>query len=76
MNICVIANDESTIEVMDASWQSCEHFSSMGSPTRTRKLKHSQLQDSNNSQRDGVGGLTAVKMVKYAVSDDGKNGQF
>ena len=25
---------------------------------------------------DGVGGLTAVKMVKYAVSDDGKNGQF
>ena len=25
---------------------------------------------------DGVGGLTAVKMVKYAVSDDGKNGQI
>ena len=25
---------------------------------------------------DGGGGLTAVKMVKYAASDDGKNGQI
>ena len=25
---------------------------------------------------DGVGGLTAVEMVKYTVSDDGKNGQI
>ena len=25
---------------------------------------------------DGGGGLTAVEMVKYAVSDDGKNGQI
>ena len=24
---------------------------------------------------DGSGGLMAVEMVKYAVSDDGKNGQ-
>ena len=25
---------------------------------------------------DEVGGLMAVEMVKYAASDDGKNGQF
>ena len=25
---------------------------------------------------DGSGGLTAVEMVKYTVSDDGKNGQI
>ena len=25
---------------------------------------------------DGRGGLTAAKMVKYAVSDDGTNGQI
>ena len=25
---------------------------------------------------DWLGGLTAAEMVKYAVSDDGKNGQF
>ena len=25
---------------------------------------------------DGLGGLTAAEMVKYAVSDDGKNGQI
>ena len=25
---------------------------------------------------DGDGGLMAAKMVKYAVSDDGTNGQF
>ena len=25
---------------------------------------------------DGGGGLTAVKMIKYTVSDDGKNGQI
>ena len=24
---------------------------------------------------DGLGGLAAAEMVKYAVSDDGKNGQ-
>ena len=27
------------------------------------------------SSDDDVGGLMAVKMVKYTVSDDGKNGQ-